>query len=184
MGTIQKILVTADRLFAQKGYENVSMQDISKHSKVSVISVYDNFKKGKEDIAINLLKNYIYDLQFKFSSIVDQKILDEDIEKILNKIVLILIELGQKYPSSFHLSKIIETKELEELNQKTEEEICSKIAFLLRLKLPSLNNEQAKLKSKMCYWVCDSVLAKWEKTQDKNLITELKSMLLQYLILE
>ena len=143
----QKILTTSDELFAKKGFENVSMQDISKASKISIGSIYHAFKNGKEEIAITLLKNYALDLQTRFGELLNQSILDEDLEKIFISIITILLELGQKYPSSFQLSSFIQTKELQELNQKIEMEICSKITFLLRLKIPEMNTQQAELET-------------------------------------
>jgi AcrR family transcriptional regulator len=181
MLSVQKILITSDHLFAKKGFENVSTQEISKSSKVSIGSIYHAFKKGKEDIAIALLQNYAQDLQTHFGQLLNQNLLDEEIGKSIDRIISILLELGKKYPSSFQLSKIIQNAELYELNQKTEQEICSKMAFLIRLKLPKLTIEQANIKAKICYWICDSILEKWENSHDDKLVEELKLLILRYL---
>ena len=179
-----KILKASDQLFAQQGFENVSMQDISKASKVSIGSIYHAFK-GKDDIAVTLLENYILDLQTKFGEIFNQTILDEKLENIIQKIISILLELGQKYPSTFGLSKIVQNPELERLDQKMELETCSKIVFLLRLKLPELSLTHVNIKAKMCYWICSCILEKWEFQKDdldkNNLIKELETLLLGYL---
>ena len=49
--TVQLILETAARLFAQKGYDETSMQDIMDATHLSKGAIYHHFK-GKEEILL------------------------------------------------------------------------------------------------------------------------------------
>jgi len=75
------ILKCALELFSQKGYHNVSIQDIANNSEFAVGSLYKYFK-SKEDLYKVLIKNLSQ--MFHKSLIESLKIEKDEIEKILN----------------------------------------------------------------------------------------------------
>ena len=55
MDTKQKILVTARKLFAQKGFDGTSVRDISRDADVNVAAINYHFN-GKRQLLLSMLK--------------------------------------------------------------------------------------------------------------------------------
>jgi AcrR family transcriptional regulator len=79
-----QIIKAAMKLFAQKGYQATSMQEIAENSGLAKGSLY-NYFKSKEEIAISIFK-YYYDLLFeKISKIAEDDALSAK-EKLLKQL--------------------------------------------------------------------------------------------------
>ena len=55
-----KILTAAVKVFAQKGYVNTTMSDVSIHAKVGIGTLY-NYFKNKDDLLLQCLRKMIED---------------------------------------------------------------------------------------------------------------------------
>jgi len=75
----KEVLSTALDLFSEKGFHNVTMQEIAKESEFSVGSLYKFFEK-KEDIYKQLLEMTISDFQSSLAGVLERS--GSEIEKI------------------------------------------------------------------------------------------------------
>lgn len=181
MSIKETILQSADRLFAQKGYESVSMQDISKDSKISIGSIYHAFKGGKEEIAYSILSNYFNKLILGFNELLNQEVLELTLRGCIKKIITLFVDLNFQYQSSPELQRISKSKETKELVDKIKSQIIGKFSLFLRLKIPNMNTEEASWKSKISYILCNSIFDEWEISHEQRLITEMEFAVIRYL---
>jgi AcrR family transcriptional regulator len=183
MSVKETILQVSDQLFAQEGYKNVSMNMISSTSKISIGSIYNAFKGGKEEIAYTILSNYFNELIIGFNQLLNQEVLDLSLQECIRRLIQLFVELNSRYQSSPELQKIAKNQRSKELAQHIRSEIIAKFALFLRLKLRNLTVEEANWKSRISYVLCDSIFDEWETSHEPQLIQEMELVVLRYLVL-
>jgi AcrR family transcriptional regulator len=181
MSVKEIILQVCDQLFAQKGYKNVSMSTISSTAKISIGSIYNAFKGGKEEIAYTILSNYFNELIVGFNQLLNQEMLDLSLKECIQRLIQLFVELNSRYQSSPELQKIAKNQQSKELAQHIRLEIIAKFALFLRLKLPNLTADEANWKSRICYVLCDSIFDEWETSHEPRFIKEMELVVLKYL---
>ncbi|MBW4511777.1 MAG: TetR/AcrR family transcriptional regulator [Scytonematopsis contorta HA4267-MV1] len=181
MSIKEKVLQVSDQLFAQEGYKNVPMSTISSVSKVSIGSIYHAFKGGKEEIAHAILENYFNDLISSFNQLLNQDIIDLSLDECVKKLIQLFTELNSRYQSSPELQKIVKNQKTRDLAQNIRQEIISKFALFLRLKIPNLTMSEANWKSRICYVLCDSIFDEWESSHEEQLLKEMEVVVINYL---
>lgn len=82
-----KILSTAGRLFAQKGYYGVSMQDVADELKITKAALYYHFR-SKEELTRELLQEAIVELKDQLRQAVEKSRFPDDLLFNLAKTLL------------------------------------------------------------------------------------------------
>jgi AcrR family transcriptional regulator len=179
--TIDKIVAASIELFHKNSYANTTLQDISKASETSIGSIYHAFPEGKKDIANLIAKRYFGEYTEGLADMLSSDLVNTPLEQIIGNIINLLIDLGNKYPCFydpiFEGTQIVFAKEA----TKLEAQLSNQIVLMIQIKIPTMSREKAELKLKICNKVWDTILEEYEKTQDKQLLEELKIITLQYL---
>lgn len=100
--TKKQILKTAGRLFAQRGYFGVSMQDIADELEITKAALYYHFK-SKNQLAEILLKNASKELKKALKKAVDKSLLPSD---YIFNLIKAFLDFKIKYPEIVLLTSI------------------------------------------------------------------------------
>ncbi len=179
--TIDKIVTASIKLFAQNSFANTTLQDISKSSGAAIGSIYHAFPKGKSAIADLITERYFQEYKQKLFLMFKTDLVSQDFEKLIDDLFAILLSVGAKYPClydpTFELNKekyLVQGKELDA-------ELDSYIILMLQIKNHKITREEAVLRTNMCTLFWDAILAKYQKTQDIQILEQLKIITLKYL---
>ena len=181
MSSKEIILEKVDKLFAQVGYKNVTMRNISSESKTSTGSIYHFFKKGKSEIALTILENYYQEVINGFNSIINKKVFDLSMQECVQELIDLFVKLNSKYQSSPELQKVSLGKAGKDIQDKIQNEIVNKFSFMIKLKCPNLLDYEIELKSKICCILCDRIFEEWENSHEDAIIVEMKKAVISYL---
>lgn len=91
--TRRKLLDTADQLIAERGYENVFVEDITKASGVAKGTFYNYFPK-KEDIIGELEREHFSQLNAQIEEVSDKSTSEENISTYLSQFIQITAAAG------------------------------------------------------------------------------------------
>ena len=127
-GTKEKIFNTAARLFAEKGYNGVSMREISEETGLSKPTIYYYFG-SKEGIYKELIHAGLSHGTTEFEEIIEKNI---SIKQKLIEIVKIRFKQGIEFPefAKFILGLFIASEKLPFLDELTEEAEKSRLDFV------------------------------------------------------
>lgn len=92
--TRKKLIDTADRLIREKGYDNISVEDITKASGVAKGTFYNHFKK-KEDITLALSQKHLSNLNELIPDLGNQAP-EDGIRSYLTSYLQVVVSSGDK----------------------------------------------------------------------------------------
>jgi len=101
-GKKEDIINASIKLFAEKGYDAVSVRDISKEAGVTEAALYKHFK-GKEDMSLSIFKEIIREY---YSRIISIKELNLPAIEKLCRIVALTFDLYEAHPSEIRFALI------------------------------------------------------------------------------
>jgi AcrR family transcriptional regulator len=181
ISTPQKIVDTSVILFAKNSFAGTTLQDISKTSGFSIGSIYHAFPNGKIDIINTIAKQYFALYREGLSKITSEDVVNTELEKIIDYIITLQIELGQKYPCCY--DPIFETENKSFVTEvlEIEKQLANQVVLIIQIKVPNLTREMAQLRVKMCYHIWESALSEYSKNNDRRILDELRIITLQYL---
>lgn len=121
--TKRKILLTAEKLFANQGYRNVSMNEIAEEVKITKPALYHYFK-DKRELYFNILDNAFDELDILIEGVISEKLPSDEKLKLF---VTTFLEFS------------IEKKDLAMLvMQKIAEEDKSILKYIIKRKLKNI----------------------------------------------
>jgi AcrR family transcriptional regulator len=181
ISTTQKIINTSVILFAKNSFAGTTLQEIARASDSSIGSIYHAFPNGKIDIINAIAKEYFALYREGLNEILSQDVVNMDLEEIIDHIIALQIELGEKYPCCY--DPIFETENKGFISEVAdiEKQLENQVVLIIQIKVPKLTREIAELRVKMCYHIWESILCEYGKTKDKEILEQLKIITLQYL---
>ena len=105
-GKKEDIINASIKLFAEKGYDAVSVRDISKAAGVTEAALYKHFK-GKEDMFLFIFKEIIHEYCRRIISIKELNL--PSVEKLCS-IVALTFDLYEAHPSEIRFALITQHK--------------------------------------------------------------------------
>jgi AcrR family transcriptional regulator len=181
ISTKNKIISSSINLFDKSNFSDTALLEISESSGVSIGSIYHAFPKGKTDILSAIAQKYYEEYANGLNSILTSDLINTSLETMIDKILELLISLGQKYPCYYDPIFQSITKNLLESVSPLEQQLIDHTTLMIQIKIPNITKSQAELKVKICYKIWDCLLSEYEKTGDKAILQQLKSITLQYL---
>jgi AcrR family transcriptional regulator len=179
--TVDKIITASINLFYKNSYANTTLQDISKSSGAAIGSIYHAFPLGKSDIINTIAQRYFADYSKGMNRIMSTDLVNTTLEQIIDDELALFINLGQKYPCSYDPIFEDTQKVLFEEMATIESQMLSQIVLMIQIKIPSLTRAEAETKVKICIQIWDTLLSEYHKTQDEQILKELKIAVLKYL---
>jgi AcrR family transcriptional regulator len=179
--TKDKIVTASIELFYKNSYANTTLQDISKTSGVTIGSIYHTFPEGKKDIANQILENYLAENSKSLGEILKTNAIHSKLEQIIDKVIELMKALGNKYPCLYDNTFGLQLGEGNLKFEKLKTEIIEYTAIMIQLKNTDISEKEASLKAKTCYTIWDSLLYEYEKTQDMQILEQIKIVTLKYL---
>jgi AcrR family transcriptional regulator len=181
LSTIDKIINTSINLFYDKTYAATTIQDISRESEASVGSIYHAFKNGKSDIATFIIDKYYTEFKLEMSNVLQQDIVNTPIETIVDNLINTLITIGTSYPCMYDSSFLASQTNIKDQDKSLKTEVIGYTATMIQIKNPKLKRIDAEFKATINFAIWDSLLSEYEKTNDKRVLQELKSIAINYL---
>jgi AcrR family transcriptional regulator len=178
---IDKIITESISLFFKHSYANTTLQQISTATELGMGSIYHAFPKGKPDIATKIMEQYLSQNTLLLGQILKTNAVDSTIEQIVDSMIATLLELGNKFPCVYDDTFVIALGANMDGFNKLQSEIIEYTAIMIQLKFPQMPKDQINLKAKICYTIWDSLLCEYEKSQDEQILTQIKILTLKYL---
>ena len=172
----EEILEAALRLFSEKGFHNVSMQEIADKSEFGVGTIY-NFFESKESLFEELMKNGSDRITLEFSEILDQPGSEKErlaaFIRQLPKIQEQNGELIKLYISEFGVKRLKISKIRDEVN--SHEAINIKLTRLIEQGISNglFRNVDPLITAKSLGAIIERLIFETTGRFDKNTITEM-----------
>lgn len=184
---VKKILDTAEKLFAQVGYEVATTNEIAAQAHVSIGSFYQYFP-NKEAILRALVQRYQSELRIMYDYLLTSEVLGLSLSQVIDRLINVHVEFTRSHHNFVQIT--FQPQPAAQLSPDFSELYQDRIHLLeaiLSTQMPQLDPEKRKLYATIGLTAVSALLSKalelnlaGERKAARQIVEEAKILLLSY----